>query len=357
MIGLFTTGREMVRISSFNSRGRSSTVREMDTPDSGDRDDAGATLPLPGGASDRSRAEELVGRMVTGCYRIQSLIGRGAMGAVYEAEHVTTGKRVAVKVLLPEVKQTREGAGRFEREARAASFLSHPHVVEVFALDTLEGGTLALVMELVRGVSVRELIDAGAIAARRALVIARQTLEGLRHAHAHGVIHRDLKPENIMVSRAGEPGSEYDWVKLLDFGIVKLAGVAAAELGDDKLTRTGVVCGTPAYMAPEQALGRLVDGRVDLYSLAVILFEMLTGKKPFVSDDPMELLRMHVSESPPALAARVGPQPWCTDALERLVAGGLEKRPEYRFSDAGAMVAALDAAFLSLDHLPEQLPR
>ncbi len=329
----------------------------MHPPDSEHRNDANATLPLPETANGRARVDDLVGRMVTGCYRILSVIGRGAMGAVYEAEHVSSGKRVAVKAMLPEMKQTREGAGRFEREARAASFLSHPHIVEVFALDTLDHDTQVLVMELVRGVSVRDLIDAGPIAARRALVIARQTLQGLRHAHTHGVIHRDLKPDNIMVSRAGEPGSEYDWVKLLDFGVVKLDGIAAAEFGEDKLTRTGVVCGTPAYMAPEQALGRPVDARIDLYSLSVILFEMLTKRTPFESDDPMELLRMHVSEPPPALAEAAGAQPWCTAELESLLAEGLEKRPEYRFADARAMVAALDAAFLSLDHLPEQLSR
>ncbi|HET7502023.1 MAG TPA: hypothetical protein VFK02_13495, partial [Kofleriaceae bacterium] len=140
--------------------------------------------------------------------------------------------------------------------------------------------------------------------------------------------------------------------KLLDFGLVKWIGEAAGGPGGERLTQTGAVFGTPGYLAPEQALGRPLDERVDLYALGVVVFEMLTGRPPFMSPDPMTLLRMHASAPPPALSAIAVGQPWCTPALEQLVARALAKQPSARFASALAMMAALDAAFVSLDHLP-----
>jgi serine/threonine-protein kinase len=209
-----------------------------------------------------------------------------------------------------------------------------------------------MAMELVRGASLRKALDHGALGVRRSLVIARQILEGLAHAHAQGLVHRDLKPENVMLTRVGEPGAEYEVVKLLDFGLVKLVGDAALDLGADRLTRTGIVFGTPAYMAPEQALGRVVDARADLYALGAMLFEMLTGRRPFDASDPMALMRLQVSQPAPALREVAGPQPWQTPLVESLVGRALEKRPEARHASAEAMLAALDVAFASLDHLP-----
>jgi len=268
------------------------------------------------------------------------------MGAVYEAEHVESGELRALKMLLPNAPQAARVAERFRREAQAATLLAHPNIVTVFEL-VVEENTLYLVMELVRGTPLGELLEAGAIAPRRTLVLVRQVLEALAHAHARGIVHRDLKPDNIMIATVGEPGREYEQVKLLDFGLVKLVGEAAA--GADKLTRTGVIAGTPTYIAPEQVLGRPFDAKVDLYALGVVLFEMLTGRAPFRSPDAQTLLRMHVSAPVPTLASAVPGRAWCTPELEHLVARSLAKNPELRFRDADEMTRALEAAFVSLD--------
>lgn len=288
----------------------------------------------------------LVGRVIAGRYRFDHLLGRGGVGAVYLAEDLQAGETVAVKALLPGLANAAEVAARLAREARAARRIEHPNVVEIREL-VADGDDLYLVMELLAGSSLAEVLELGALPPRRALVIARQVLEALGHAHAGGVIHRDLKPSNIMLVKVGEPGREYERIKLLDFGLVKLVGDAAAELGDDQLTQGGMVFGTPAYIAPEQALGQQVDRRADLYALGVVAFEMLTGRTPYRSPDPVTLTRMHAAAPVPTLAS-VSPRPW-TPELEALIARALAKRTTDRFSDAAEMTAALDVAFLSLD--------
>jgi serine/threonine-protein kinase len=165
------------------------------------------------------------------------------------------------------------------------------------------------------------------------------------------MVHRDLKPDNIMLVRAGRPRAEYEQVKLIDFGLVKLLGEAADDVGGGKLTATGTTFGSPAYMAPEQALGRAVDGRADLYALGIVLFEMLTGRRPFDGADPNQVARLQVVGEVP----RVPPTesaPWATPEVATLVETALQKSPEARFPSAAAMIEALDAAFLSIDHLP-----
>jgi len=313
------------------------------------RDASDALAGKPHG--DGSSGDLPSGTVVSGRYRILSLLGIGGTGAVYEAVHLPTGQAVAVKTLLPDIPKADEIVARFRREAMATNLLDHPNIVEMLDLGQ-QDGRLFMAMELVRGVSLRKALDAGPLGVRRSLVIARQILEGLGHAHAQGLVHRDLKPENVMLTSAGEPGHAYEQVKLLDFGLVKLVGEAALDLGAERLTRTGVVFGTPAYMAPEQALGRIVDGRADLYSLGAMLFEMLGGRRPFEAEDPLALMRLQVSQSTPALRDVAGPQPWQTPQLDGLVRRALEKRAEARFTSAEEMLAALDAAFVSLDHLP-----
>jgi serine/threonine protein kinase len=291
------------------------------------------------------------GTIVSGRYRIEALVGEGGTGEVYAAVHLPSGRAVAVKTLRPDVPGAGDLVARFRREAMATNLLDHPHIVEMLDLGH-EAGHVYMVMELVRGVSLRKALDQGALGARRSLVLARQVLEGLAHAHARGLVHRDLKPENVMLVTEGEPGATFETVKLLDFGLVKLVGDAALDLGSDKLTRTGIVFGTPAYMAPEQALGRPVDGRADLYALGAVLFEMLTGQRPFRGEDPLQVMRAQVAEPAPELGSLAGAQAWCTPALASLVARALAKRPEQRFASAEEMIAALDLAFASLDHLP-----
>jgi serine/threonine-protein kinase len=289
--------------------------------------------------------------IVAGRWRAEAPLGAGGMGAVWRGVDVASGRAVAIKAALGELAGDDAFARRLEREAKAASFVQHPNVVDVLALDRLSDGTVALVMELIDGETLGAALDAGPLAPRRALVIARQILAGVGHAHRTGIVHRDLKPDNVMLARAGRADAAYEVVKLLDFGVAKLYGIAAEVLGDEKLTRTGVVHGTPTYMAPEQALGRPLDGRADLYAIGVMIFEMLVGRPPFADCDVVKLLRKHVSAPPPALDEAAPGAAWATPEVASLVAGGLAKRPADRFADAAAMTAALDAAFLSLDRV------
>ena len=280
-----------------------------------------------------------------GRYRLVTPLGQGGMGGVWEVED-DAGNRYALK--CPAMGMTPDPAllKRFAREANALRMIEHPNLVaaiDVFA----EAGGLYLVMECVNGENLTKAIDRGPLQPRRALVLARQLLEGLAHAHANGMIHRDLKPDNVMLVEMGG----WERAKIVDWGLVKLIGDAEALMGGDKLTRTGLVQGTPRYMAPEQALGRLVDGRVDLYALGLILFEMLTRRVPFEHDDPVTMMRMQVKQPAPRLDEVVPGAPWCTSQVVALVAGALAKQPDERFASATVMMRAVDAAFVSLDHV------
>ncbi len=287
-----------------------------------------------------------IGDRVADRYVVRAVLGSGAMGAVYEVEDAA-GVRRAMKAALPDLDDGGEAARRLAREANALQLLEHPHIVGAIE-SVVEGGRLYLVLELVRGRMLSELTSAGPLPPRRALVLARQILDGVEHAHGRGVVHRDLKPDNVLVTAAGSPDNPYDHVKLLDFGLVKLLDAAAALIGGERLTRTGFAFGTPAYIAPESAQGKPVDGRADLYAVGVMLFEMLTGRLPFPFDDAVKVMRAHVMTPPPRLAEVAAGAPWCTPALEALVGTALAKKPDARHASAAAMRAALDDAFLSL---------
>ncbi len=281
-----------------------------------------------------------------GHYRLVALLGRGAMGGVWDVE-APDGRRYALKSpasgMGDDVRVTR----RFAREANALRLVEHPNLVA--AIDVfVVAGSLYLVMERVTGPTLAAALEHGAFAPRRALVLTRQLLLGLGHAHAQGLVHRDLKPDNVMLVDMGG----WERAKIVDWGLVKLIGDAEAAMGGGKLTRTGTVSGTPQYMSPEQALGRVVDGRADLYAVGVMLFEMLVGRPPFIADDPVGLMRMHVKVPAPRLDEVLPPgTPWCTRELVDLVDGALMKTLEYRFRSAEHMIAALDAGFRSIDHL------
>ena len=276
-----------------------------------------------------------------GRYQLIEQIGRGGMGGVWEVAD-DAGNRYALKA--PASGMNSDAAKRFAREVNAVRMLDHPNLVA--AVDVfVESGFLFLVMERVVGQTLTATLGHTPMPPRQALVIARQILEGVGHAHAHGLVHRDLKPDNIMLVDMGG----WQRAKIVDFGVVKLIGDAEAAMGGSKLTTTGLVFGTPAYMAPEQAMGRPIDGRSDLYAVATILFEMLTGRVPFDHPDPMQQMRMQVKAPPPRLDMLAKNQPWCTPELVMFVDGGLTKDPAARFASAEAMIAALDLAFLSLD--------
>jgi hypothetical protein len=278
-----------------------------------------------------STSDEMVGRVLAGRYRIEALLGMGGMGAVYRAEHVHMRKAVAVKILHREMTQLPEVVARFEREAVAAARITHPNVAAATDFGRLDDGSFYLALEFVEGRSLGQLIKKeGALAEGRALGIARQIAEALAAAHAAGVVHRDLKPENVMlVSREGQP----EFVKVLDFGIAKLRFEST---GDQPLTQMGVVFGTPEYMSPEQAQGLEVDARADLYTLGVILYEMLAGASPFHHEDLVVVLTRQITVDPPPLPEHVSP------ATRELVTKLLKKNPSQRWALASEVRERID---------------
>jgi serine/threonine protein kinase len=281
--------------------------------------------------------------MQLGKYTLLGPIGQGCMGGVWRVAD-PEGRELALKSPASGLHPAAEPVKRFAREANAVRLLDHEnlvHAVDVF----VDEGFLYLVMELVEGRTLTKEMQHGLIEPRRALVITRQLLQGIAHAHDQGIIHRDLKPDNVMLVEMGG----WQRAKVVDFGLVKLVGDAETLMGGGKLTSMGIVFGTPAYMSPEQALGRPVDARADLYALATMLFEMLVGRVPFEHADPMMVMRMQVKSPPPRLDMFAKGKPWCTSQLVELLEGALVKDPAQRFAHAAAMTAAVDAAFLSLD--------
>jgi serine/threonine protein kinase len=264
------------------------------------------------------------------------------MGGVYHVRD-KANRDYALKAPIVDVEGNTEVTRRFAREANAIRMMEHQNLasaVDVF----VEAGTLYLVMEKVEGRTLTAAIGMG-LTPRQTLVFVRQILEGVSCAHGLGYVHRDLKPDNVLLADQGG----WERVKIIDFGLVKLVGDAALAFGSSALTRTGTVNGTPSYIAPEQALGRMLDARADLYSIGVILFEALTGRLPFIDSDPHVVMRMHVKVPPPSIAQLLGSS--CTPELVTLVERSLAKKPDDRFPDAVSMIASLDAAFTSLDHL------
>ncbi len=279
-----------------------------------------------------------VGDIVADRYRIDAVLGEGGMGVVYRVEHLHLRKLFALKVLLPAWSSMPEVVARFEREAVAAGNIQDPHVAAATDFGRLPSGSFFLVMEYINGRTLRDVLAGGAMEPARALHVLRGTVSALHAAHALGIVHRDMKPENIMLV---ERDSKPDFVKVLDFGIAKVEGFGGGSQGgaSKALTQVGAVIGTPDYMSPEQALGQPVDARSDLYSVGVILFEMLTGRCPF-EGGAVTVLRQHVMGDVPELPSAVsaGVDPRLDAILRRLLA----KRPENRFANTADLMAALD---------------
>jgi serine/threonine protein kinase len=343
---------------------------EMSTPAQGDsaREHV-ATAPL-GRASDAPRAEtpkpleegsRMVGALLSGRYQIKRLCGEGGMGRVYEAEHIEIGKRVAIKVLHPAYSRTPDLVERFRREARAASRIEHPNVVNVTDFGTTADGSLFFVMEYIEGIELGLLIHReGPLSTLRALRIVEQMCEALQAAHDVGVIHRDLKPENILLLGAGGPGRSStsgtnpgvdlreasEFVKVLDFGIAKTAEIEGQSRRGKRLTRPGVAMGTPEYMAPEQAAGHPADPRSDIYAVGSIMYEMLTGRTPYEGDNVMEVLHKKANEPPPPLGeVRPGLPPAMVALVERAMARVPEERPQ-SMAEMAYEVRAIEATLM-----------
>ncbi|MFW6058097.1 MAG: protein kinase domain-containing protein, partial [Persicimonas sp.] len=273
---------------------------------------------------------DLTGRLLSERYRIEGSLGRGGMGEVYRAEHTLMKKTVAVKVMLPEVVGHGEAVERFRREAQAAAHIDHQHVCVATDFGEMEEGGFFLVMEYLEGNTLDEtLVCVERFEPARALHITEQICAALEQAHKLGVVHRDLKPENIMLV---ERDGDHDYVKIMDFG------VARVRIGEDgsssKITQAGRIYGTPHYMAPEQAAGsEHIDHRADLYSLGVMLFEMLTGTLPFVDKNPAKVMAMHMTEDPPSIRKRM-PQSGVPRRLDTLIQKLMAKEPEDRPASA-----------------------
>lgn len=265
-------------------------------------------------------------------YELVRCLGRGGMGAVYEGRHLRLARRAAVKFLLPEYAANPEVLRRFENEARAAGGLEHPNLAAVVDLGKASDGATYLVMEYLEGEDCASLLQrVGKLPATRAVDLVVQACRGLAVAHAAGIVHRDLKPENLFLTRAGD-GS--DWVKVLDFGIAKLRAMEA-----QAVTRSGMTMGTAYYMSPEQARGASsVDERTDVWALGVVLYQLLTGRRPFEGEQFLHIIYQILSSEPPALHALCDKLP---DGLVRVVGAALAKDVQDRFPTVTAFAEAL----------------
>jgi serine/threonine protein kinase/Tol biopolymer transport system component len=280
----------------------------------------------PAGGPPAFSAAVLTGRTVSH-FRVAEALGGGGMGVLYRAEDTRLGRAVALKFLAPELVRDPVAKTRFLTEARAASALDHPNLCTILEIGETEEGLLFLAMPLYEGESLEQRMARGALAQEQALDIATQTARGLAKAHQHGIIHRDVKPANLFLTGDG-------MVKVLDFGIAKLKG----ETGP---TRHGTLLGTPAYMAPEQTRGEAPDARADVWSLGVVLYEMLAGRQPFTGGTDVAVVHAVLHQEPEPLA-RLRPE--VTPEIDRIVSGMLAKDPGERYRDAGEALADLRRA-------------
>jgi eukaryotic-like serine/threonine-protein kinase len=271
---------------------------------------------------------DLVGEVVADRYLITQKLGEGGMGQVYLAEHVRMGRKSAVKVMHPAMVHDADAIGRFNREASNASRINHPNVAAIYDFGETPEGLIYLAMEYVDGEPLTKLVAReGALAPARAAEIVRQTGEALAVAHDLGIVHRDLKPDNIMITRDRDGR---DCVKVVDFGIAK---AAAGEAQKQKVTKTGLVVGTPEFMSPEQLAGDPLDGRSDIYALGLVAFNMMTGALPFPSETAQESMIMRLTDRPRTLAEMRGDVVWPAE-VQLVVDRALARDARERYQSA-----------------------
>jgi serine/threonine-protein kinase len=282
-------------------------------------------------------ADPLIGQTPLGQYRIVQKIGEGGFGAVYVAEQVEVGRKAVIKVMRPRLGASDIFIKRFRREATVLAALDHHHLVRLYNFGELENGQLFLAMEYGGDRTLADEIRLnGRLTPERALLITEQVCEALQEAHSRGVVHRDLKPANILLSRK----DGRDWVKVVDVGIAKILE-GGIDDGQSRLTDSDIIAGTPAYLSPEQANGKPLDGRSDLYAMGCVLYEMLSGRLPFEAQTPLEFIKAHGLLPPISLGSRgIVTSP----AIQALVRRALEKEPAKRFQSATEMAAACAAA-------------
>ena len=257
------------------------------------------------------------------------------MGAVYQARQEDIEQDIAVKVLLSEAARSPEIVQRFYREAKVISMLTHPNIIRVFIFGRMDDGALYLAMEFVKGRELREDLRQGLMDELRIIRIMKQACSALAESHDLGIVHRDLKPDNILLTHFR---GDNDFVKILDFGIAKLN--ESSDKNQAKLTQAGIVYGTPEYLSPEQAQALELDNRTDIYSLGVMLYEMMVGKVPFTSDSPVKILTKHVFEKP-IPPSQVAPAGRVSPTMEGIIMRAMAKDPKERFATALDMFKAL----------------
>ncbi|HET9387619.1 MAG TPA: serine/threonine-protein kinase [Gemmatimonadales bacterium] len=282
-------------------------------------------------------ANDLVGQVVADRYHVVKKLGEGGMGQVYLAEHVKMGRRSAIKVMNPSMVHDPDAVARFNREASNASRITHPNVCAIYDFGETPDGLIYLAMEFIEGEPLTDLLERdGALQLARATSIFLQTAEALQAAHDLGIVHRDLKPDNIMLSRRKGGG---DTVKVVDFGIAKAVG------GDDagqKVTKTGLVVGTPEFMSPEQLSGDKLDGRSDLYSLALVFYRMLSGKLPFEATTVQETMIKRLTDEPITLA-EARPDLSFPAGLQPVIDTALARTPAERYQSVAKFAADVAA--------------
>lgn len=336
---------DVTRRNTHHLRTMGSRKKITDSPVSDARRIGGASAPLE--APPPYSRPEYVGTTIDGRYFVEKPLGEGGMGVVYLCRHTIIDKKVAMKVLRADLARNEEVTERFLNEARSASSIGNPHIIDISDFGRLPDGATYFVMEYLTGTSLADIVDQHEpIEPARIGYITLQLCEGLAAAHSAGIVHRDLKPDNIFLVNQG---SRTDFVKILDFGIAKASRMPV------RLTQAGQVFGTPHYMSPEQASGAEVDLRSDIYSVGVILYELATGELPFDADNFMAILTQHMHKAPPAPSSIEGLAP-LLPGLQELILKCLAKDPADRYQTMPELMGDLRAVFSDVLPAAPELP-